>query len=1131
MRGKKKRCITYLNPGLVISIILLYLPLFGQIKKEIEPNDRREQAQEIRLGEKIEAGIQDDDYDWFKLVVDKSGKNYLRVEVSGVPEIDISIYIYNASGERLAEIDDAPKNGPESVNYFVVEPASYFIRIYGDGKATSEKYFLTTMITGPWQEGWETEPNDSRHRANELGLGKNINGYFQQKNDYDWFKLINDRPGKSLIRINLSAVPGVDSEIDLYNEKGNRIWSTDEAEKDEPESIFNLALETGIYYLEIFAREINIKNSYLLSTEVLGSWQESLEAEPNNSRDTATEIRLGQTMKGYYQVKGDEDYYKLIIDKTEKNLIQLDLSAVPDADGRVEILDREGRRLWDVNDGEKGEPETVPYFTVSEGIYFIYVKGYQKNTANSYTLSVHLLGPWQEGLEAEPNDGMERANEIKPNFSLIGRVNSSRDRDYYLLKVPPPGAEMVVMTLSGVPGVKFNFELLDSKEKRLDYSWFGQPGQCEEMVKMKFPAGTYYLKIEVRDGKNIGAEYTLYVGKPQKPPATPEEVRQALIKGLDYLASRQKKDGSWEQYEQAYAGLSLMAFLGSECTGKDYSANIKKALEFLKSKFIPRSKYAEGSRDADYYGGTFGTQEMYQHSIATMGLIEALAGLNDESLEPVAREAIGLILRSQNTEHKPATLRGPVKPDSPYYGGWRYKPDSTDADISLTGWQILALKAAENAGFVIPDYSFPAAANFVRSLYGKEDGSFRYDSPGERGNSCARAGMGALSLQLSGHPQDPLVPAAIRFMQNHPPRWNMEEPGDGYPFYYWYYGTRVMYLAGGDDWRIWKDWMCRLLVDHQNLNGSWEGAESEVNYEIYRVALGALMLEFCCGHVPIYMSPVKRLGSGTLKVTFEKGAEKEAAKNVEIIMDASNSMWGQIGGEAKITIARRVLAQIINGLPETMNVGLRVYGHRYALNDKRACTDTELLVPIGPLDKARLVETVNKIQLKGKTPLVFSVLEAIKDFETLPTGSIILVTDGIESCGGDIKSIGPAIKKSGLELRVHIVGFDIKEKEARAELEAIAKSTEGRYLDAQDAAGLLSALEQTLKIEYIVCDENGQEVSRGLVGGEAVKLKEGVYTLRILLAPEPLEAKINIKAERSLTVFLKKEAGTWKIIF
>jgi len=273
----------------------------------------------------------------------------------------------------------------------------------------------------------------------------------------------------------------------------------------------------------------------------LGSWQEGLEAEPNNSRETATEIRLGQTIKGCYQFNGDEDYYKLVIDRPGKNLIQVDLSAVPDADGRVEILDREGRRLWDVNDSYKGEPETVPYFTVSEGIYFICVKGYQKNTTNSYILNIRLLGPWREGLEAEPNDEVKRANEIKLNIPFSGRVNCGDDEDYYVLNVPSPGVDMMVMTLSGVPGVKFNFELLDSKEKRLDYSWFGQPGQGEEMVKRKFPAGTYYLKIEVRDGKNIGAEYTLYAGKPQKPPATPEEVRQALIKALDYLASRQKK--------------------------------------------------------------------------------------------------------------------------------------------------------------------------------------------------------------------------------------------------------------------------------------------------------------------------------------------------------------------------------------------------------------------------------------------------------------------------------------------------------------------------------------------------------------------------------------------------------------
>jgi hypothetical protein len=697
------------------------------------------------------------------------------------------------------------------------------------------------------------------------------------------------------------------------------------------------------------------------------------------------------------------------------------------------------------------------------------------------------------------------------------------------LNVPTPGVDTIVIQVSGIPALKLSLELLDPEENRLDYSWHAEIGEGEDIVKMRFQPGTYYLRVRPRSGQNTGAEYTLYAGKPQKPPATPEKVQQALAKALDWLASKQEKNGSWARYQQAYAGLSIMAFVGAKCVPKDYSVNLKAALNFLKSNCTPSTKYPEGSRDAAIRGGSFGTQEMYQHAIATLAVIEALVDLNDENLEPIAREAVQLILRAQNTEHKPETLKGPIPLDSRAYGGWRYNPDSTDSDISLTGWQVLTLKAAVNAGFAVPDHVFPAAAGFVRSLQGKNDGSFRYDSPGDSGSSCARAGMGALSLQLCGFPKDPMIPPAVRFMQDHAPRWNIEEPGNGYPFYYWYYGTRAMYLTGGEDWAIWKDWMCRFLVDHQNADGSWDGAQSEENLDVYRVALGALMLEFCCGHVPIYMSPVKRLGSGTVKVEFEKGAEKEASNNVEIIMDASNSMWGQIAGEAKISIARTVLTQIINALPESMNVGLRVYGHRYGLNDKRACTDTELLVPIGPLAKTQLVDTVNKIQLKGKTPLVLSVLEAVKDFEKIPNGSVILVTDGIESCNGDIMSIAPAIKKSGLELKVHIVGFDIKEKESREQLEAIAKSTEGRYLDAKNAGELLSALEQTLQVEFVVLNEKGEEAGRGIVGGEEVKLKEGTYTLRIMLAPQPLEVMITVKPDGRSVCVLKKEVGAWKL--
>jgi len=266
---------------------------------------------------------------------------------------------------------------------------------------------------------------------------------------------------------------------------------------------------------------------------------------------------------------------------------------------------------------------------------------------------------------------------------------------------------------------------------------------------------------------------------------------------------------------------------------------------------------------------------------------------------------------------------------------------------------------------------------------------------------------------------------------------------------------------------------------------------------------------------------------GSLEIRFEEGAEKKASQNVELILDASNSMWGQIQGEAKISIAKKVLGQIIGELPDEMNVGLRVYGHRYGLNDKRACTDTELVVPIGPVNKEQLTDTVEKITPRGKTPLVYSVLQSIKDFEDLENGTSILISDGIESCDGDIESIAPAIKEAGLELQVHIVGFDIKEVEARKQLEAIAKSTGGIYLDAKDSQELLSSLEQTLKVEFVLVDEEGEIKARGVVDGEPVQILEGNYTLRLLLQPEPLELAVTVRPEETVRLTLKKEAEKW----
>lgn len=978
----------------------------------------------------------------------------------------------------------------------------------------------------------ESEPNDRRDQANEIRMGESAKGYFHKRGDYDWYKLVIDMPGKNIIRIDLSGVPGVDVSLSIYDEAGHQLKRVGTSPKGEPEAITCFGVMEATYYITAHGGDINEKDPYTLSTRLIGPWQEGQEFEPNDKKEQANEIRLGETIQGLFQAKNDPDWYKLLIDRPGKSIIRVNLSGVPGVNSALHIKDSKGLLVKRSDMQREGKPEEIINIGVTEGVYYIDIStsGNQKNEKETYTLSTVLASPWEEGMEFEPNDDRKKANEIKLDSVIEGHIQPSNDNDYYLITIPEPGMDIFVVELSSPTQANLHLDLLDAKGTRIKSSELGSQGVKEQIVKMKFSQGQYYIyagSSEVIDD----ATYSLRAGKPTVLPATEEEVQKSLEKALHFLASKQTEQGDFTGLYKKHTGttgLSLMAFIGADCVSKDYKNNITKAVDFIKSQYQPSSSYEQGSQKQALKGGLIGrANPIYEHGIATLALAETLVETNDLSLEPIIEDAIQMILKAQNTENKPEYLRGPITSDSKHYGGWRYNPESVDSDLSVSGWPILALKAVINAGFAVPEWPLQKALVFLGACYDEKDGSFGYMGGGS-GNSCVRAGIGALCLQLIGNKNDPHIPPALRFMQNNPPVWNKEDPGNGYPFYYWYYGTRAMVNAGGEDWRIWKNWMCRLLVDHQNVDGSWSGNQSEKNMPVYTTALGALMLELCCGHLPIYMR--ERVPKpGQVEVLFEKGAEKQAATNVELILDASNSMWGQIQGVAKIAIAKDVLEQIINGLPDEMNVGLRLYGHRYGLNDRRACQDTELNVPIGLIDKVTLIDIIQRIQPKGKTPLVYSVLQAGNDFKDIQNGSIILITDGIESCDGDIEAIAPALKESGIELKLHIVGFDIKEAEARAELEAIAKSTAGTYLDAKDSEELLSSLEQTLTIEFEILDENGQVKAKGTVGGEPLRLMEGPYILRMLVEPQPFEAEITVRPGQKSTITLVREEDQWAI--
>jgi Mg-chelatase subunit ChlD len=268
---------------------------------------------------------------------------------------------------------------------------------------------------------------------------------------------------------------------------------------------------------------------------------------------------------------------------------------------------------------------------------------------------------------------------------------------------------------------------------------------------------------------------------------------------------------------------------------------------------------------------------------------------------------------------------------------------------------------------------------------------------------------------------------------------------------------------------------------------------------------------------------------GWIQVAFDKRAATQTARNVELILDASYSMWDKMGRTSKIYVARQVLEQVVQKLPDNMSVGLRVFGHRYSSRDRRTNTDTELLLPLEPLDKSRLIRAVHEIDPKGKTPLVYSILQAQHDFRAIGKGTLVVVTDGLETCGGDINSIAPALKASGLELRVNIVGFGIKELDARRQLEDIAASTGGRYLDASNPKELLASLQETLNVEFIVLSHGDVEQARGLVGGDPTEVLEGDYTLRLLLEDGPMELRVVVTPGATASFVLEKPADRWTL--
>ena len=360
---------------------------------------------------------------------------------------------------------------------------------------------------------------------------------------------------------------------------------------------------------------------------------------------------------------------------------------------------------------------------------------------------------------------------------------------------------------------------------------------------------------------------------------------QAVARGLEWLAKHQAPDGRWSMNEfhlhgrdeawpagrqlgncgcQAGGGsgndiagtaFGLLPFLAGgqthkprpDKTYKDYSKNVDDGLRYLLKK---------QTKEGDFTGG------MYSHGLATIAVCEAYGLTNDPTLKVAAQRAIDYICTAQD----------------PKGGGWRYSPRSA-GDMSVSGWELMALKSAQMSGLTVPKKVMDGAENFWKASEVRGDGDgggssvssrkgkllgFSYTPVGKvRGgaSSYTMTAVGLLGLEYMGvTPANRDLLDGVEVLKKHP-------PGRTNNVYYEYYATQVMHHMGGDAWQFWnlgpdgKSGIRDTLIakqdkgtdpKHVHQAGSWDGAGAHGGGRLMATSLNLLSLEVYYRHLPLY---------------------------------------------------------------------------------------------------------------------------------------------------------------------------------------------------------------------------------------------------------------------------------------
>jgi hypothetical protein len=223
---------------------------------------------------------------------------------------------------------------------------------------------------------------------------------------------------------------------------------------------------------------------------------------------------------------------------------------------------------------------------------------------------------------------------------------------------------------------------------------------------------------------------------------------------------------------------------------------------------------------------------MYGHGFATLFLAEVYGMTGDEAVKEKLQKAVKLIQKTQNRE-----------------GGWRYQPVPYDADISVTICQVMALRAARDAGIKVEKEVIDNSIKYVMNCQ-NPDGGFSYMARGGGGGNSGfpRSAAGVAALYYAGVFEGKNLERGLAYLRQFTPGPNRNSNNDGHYFYGHYYAVQAMFLAGGDYWAKWYPGIRDELVANQRAGGEWDG---DFNTD-YCTSMALIILQMPNRYLPVY---------------------------------------------------------------------------------------------------------------------------------------------------------------------------------------------------------------------------------------------------------------------------------------